>query len=522
MMVGARCLRRVAYCLLCAALCLVGLAVLLAVLSPYDTEVVVDVLLGRDLREGKGVLRQVEKRRRAEESLRELHERRDRQQREIASVLSARALPRCSSVLQQDTGLLHITGNASLVDKALVSQLTQQPHEYCLYQCGPRRCCSDAYRRLPSPAAAAPSWLEVAVDAIDGAALSELDVTLVTQGTLDRVHVVEMLCRAWRGPKVVVFAVREAGTEHPQLRTLQSTCHNAKIVAVPITESSDFYTSRFRASDPAAPPVIPINTLRNLAVDLAPTNFIFTCDMDFLPSASLYDSLVTRYLPLLAAIDRPALVVPHWELLRCGGSAPPPVPTTFQQLDKMAMAGLARPFHCDPKLIVPAATELATPSSSCMEGRAVWWRGIETTQYYRWLRESRAHIQGFYRIATGGPMKDIFYEPFVVVKRKDGVSGANLPRYPEHYVGRYKNKISFITRLRAHRFQFFTLRGEFLVHFPHDTSKRSKPYMQEHLQAMRALDELDRSDLNDEVWTVGPQPPLQPSPPDDGVHCIDD
>lgn len=160
------------------------------------------------------------------------------------------------------------------------------------------------------------------------------------------------------------------------------------------------------------------------------------CDMDFVPSATLYRTLVDVYLPVLAHIDRPALVVPHWELLRCSGDNNPAVPLSFRMLDRMARAGRARPFHCDPKHLMPTAAEFAAAHTAvCAEGKAVWWRGIETTNYFRWVRESRVGIQGFYRIATEGPMQDAYYEPFVVVKRRDARSRTALPRYPEHYVG---------------------------------------------------------------------------------------
>lgn len=53
------------------------------------------------------------------------------------------------------------------------------------------------------------------------------------------------------------------------------------MIAVFLAEDDDLYTARFRTSDPLAERAIPLNTLRNLAVDHSPTNFVFTvssCD----------------------------------------------------------------------------------------------------------------------------------------------------------------------------------------------------------------------------------------------------
>ena len=42
-----------------------------------------------------------------------------------------------------------------------------------------------------------------------------------------------------------------------------------------------------RMLTPEHPALVPINTIRNIVADYARTNFIFTVDIDFIPSSTL-------------------------------------------------------------------------------------------------------------------------------------------------------------------------------------------------------------------------------------------
>jgi hypothetical protein len=59
-----------------------------------------------------------------------------------------------------------------------------------------------------------------------------------------------------------------------------------------------------------------------------------------------------------------------------------------------------------------------------------------------------------------------FWEPFTVQKRVEP-DGHLLPRYHEPFVGRHRNKIDFISSLRAESYHFATLLREFVAHVPH-------------------------------------------------------
>ena len=70
------------------------------------------------------------------------------------------------------------------------------------------------------------------------------------------------------------------------------------------------------------------------------------------------------------------------------------------------------------------------------------------------------------------------WEPFVIVRRVEADGEQQPPRFSEGFIGRYRNKVEFITHLRAKRFKFFTLLREFVVHVPHNVSDAMDPNMQ--------------------------------------------
>lgn len=223
----------------------------------------------------------------------------------------------------------------------------------------------------------------------------------------------------------------------------------------------------------------------------SPNADILIDDIDFIPSKHLYTKLKTQMLAQLSIIDRAVLVVPHWETFVCDGIVR--VPSTFEQLRMATVEGHAQPFHCSfPYLI--KGTKGRSMSYHCKKGGSSnWTPGINATNYQRWYDDSSNGLGGFYRVKMPGPKTDKYYEPFTVVRRVEG-NGFQLPRYQEKYVGRYKNKISFVTGLKTWRYQFFVIRNEFTLHMPHPVKKTeaNDPAMLRHLEAMRLLHRQDR------------------------------
>jgi hypothetical protein len=195
-----------------------------------------------------------------------------------------------------------------------------QVDRYCVHQCGFKKCCDDGWRTL--------KHFEIVSDTRVGD--TDVDsVTLVSQGTLSRLkHTATGLQERWPGPKVIVVVVFNHTTwasdhqlvadEIIQLRQLAPSLNNTVVALYVVTHRGnpklphtwDIYSrsmpleaSLMRASGGQNPVTLyPINTLRNVAVDLAVTNWVFPVDLDFLPSATLHKRLKQVYLPKITKV----------------------------------------------------------------------------------------------------------------------------------------------------------------------------------------------------------------------------
>eukprot|EP00730_Choanoeca_flexa_P015015 TRINITY_DN6775_c0_g1_i1.p1 TRINITY_DN6775_c0_g1~~TRINITY_DN6775_c0_g1_i1.p1 ORF type:complete len:552 (+),score=108.42 TRINITY_DN6775_c0_g1_i1:169-1824(+) len=536
--------RKLAFCAVGSVLVILMVLMLFLAVVPYDIDVVVDAYLDDDLdpklittgsRLKEAHEKHTQKLRRADmQPERPANKRRDELDDLMRSILNPEVvdpdqLIPCTA--DEDTLTEH-TGAKTWMEKKQSKVREQWQNfqsvyietlartRYCIAQAGENQC--GQYRWGSDD-----DWYIVAKDDLpplsndDGMG----DITLISQGSFDRVDVFGMIGAAWSGPKVAVFAIYDVDdSDHAEaLKQIDEIANaakgwtNVKVIIYPVKVRSDYYTDRYRKHDPSTRPLLPLNTMRNIAMDHARTNFVFTCDMDFVPSTTLYPKLTNYLLPKMAAIDRGVFVVPHWEALECENSVR--IPRDFATLRTYAQQGIVRPFHVTAKRLMPSTKEIKAAPSRCNAPSAVWSFGVQTSNYNKWYRESMSGAQGMFPLKTKGPSEDKYWEPFVIVKRVEP-SGARLPRYHEQYVGRYKNKISFITTLRGNHYHFYTLRQEFLTHVPHPTSNQSAPAMHEHLLTMRKLHTEDRQKLYTHAWTQPPEPPLERSPFDNGLHCM--
>jgi hypothetical protein len=136
-----------------------------------------------------------------------------------------------------------------------------------------------------------------------------------------------------------------------------------------ISHTDDFYSTPFRKlkKDPDMFALLPLNTLRNLALDLAHTDYVllvhnaravltptcFPCyvqaDLDFVPNSGLHGAL-QALLPSLDGIPQVAVVIPHFESLDC---EQPDIPDNVQELNRSLQAGRIRPFLCKTAELIP-------------------------------------------------------------------------------------------------------------------------------------------------------------------------
>uniref|UniRef100_A0A8C1RF42 LARGE xylosyl- and glucuronyltransferase 2 n=1 Tax=Cyprinus carpio TaxID=7962 RepID=A0A8C1RF42_CYPCA len=249
------------------------------------------------------------------------------------------------------------------------------------------------------------------------------DVTLVAQLSMDRLQMLEAICKHWEGPISLALYMSDAEAQQ-FLRYAQASevLKNRKNVGYHIVyKEGQFY---------------PVNLVRNVALRNVNTPYVFLTDVDFLPVYGLYDYLRKSIVQLDMANTKKALVVPAFETLRYRLSFPKSKAELLSMLDMGTLYTFR--YH-------------------------VWTKGHAPTNYAKW------------RTATT-PYKvewEADFEPYVVVRR-------DCPEYDQRFVGFGWNKVSHIIELDAQEYDLIVLPNAFMIHMPHapsfDISKfRSSP-----------------------------------------------
>jgi hypothetical protein len=398
-----------------------------------------------------------------------------------------------------------------------------KPLRYCIWQCGPDKCCkrgSVTIDRFP----VVRNTL-VNKDGDDGS-----DATLVTQGTANRIHAFGNISEVWPGPKVVLFAIYNHTAERAEQATFERNAvvaasaawNNTKTMIFMIEHHPNMDTYSRQITDPMLA-LYPVNTLRNVVMDSAPTNWVFTLDIDFKPSATLYRNLVDLQLSRLNLVDRAAVVIPHFEIVKnkCTNRYPP-IPEAFDEMEQQMLAGSVIPFHVEPTVLIPALP-VAVGKCFKMDRVKSWPQGIGASNYSRWYYESAQGLGGFIRLTSISMIPDKylvkFWEPFLMVRRFERPGSKRLkvvPRYEEMYIGRYRNKVSFVTRLRAERYKFYSILREFTIHMPHVQVNNSATDSKVLYKLMTKVDGQFRERLDKDLF--GKQDPFV-SPFNDGWQC---
>lgn len=241
----------------------------------------------------------------------------------------------------------------------------------------------------------------------------DTDITLVAQLSMDRLQMLEAICKHWEGPISLALYMSDAEAQQ-FLRYAQASevLKNRKNVGYHIVyKEGQFY---------------PVNLVRNVALKNANTPYVFLTDVDFLPMYGLYDYLRRSVVQLDMAHTKKALVVPAFETLRYRLSFPKSKAELLSMLDMGTLYTFR--YH-------------------------VWPKGHAPTNYAKW------------RTATT-PYKvewEPDFEPYVVVRR-------DCPEYDQRFVGFGWNKVSHVLELDAQEYDLMVLPNAFMIHMPHAPS----------------------------------------------------
>ncbi|XP_060903500.1 xylosyl- and glucuronyltransferase LARGE2s [Labrus mixtus] len=241
----------------------------------------------------------------------------------------------------------------------------------------------------------------------------DTDITLVAQLSMDRLQMLEAICKHWEGPISLALYMSDAEAQQ-FLRYAQASevLKNRKNVGYHIVyKEGQFY---------------PVNLVRNVALKNANTPYVFLTDVDFLPMYGLYDYLRRSVVQLDMAHTKKALVVSAFETLRYRLSYPKSKAELLSMLDMGTLYTFR--YH-------------------------VWPKGHAPTNYAKW------------RTATT-PYKvewEPDFEPYVVVRR-------DCPEYDQRFVGFGWNKVSHVMELDAQEYDLMVLPNAFMIHMPHAPS----------------------------------------------------
>uniref|UniRef100_A0A8C3HF87 LARGE xylosyl- and glucuronyltransferase 2 n=1 Tax=Chrysemys picta bellii TaxID=8478 RepID=A0A8C3HF87_CHRPI len=279
------------------------------------------------------------------------------------------------------------------------------------------------------------------------------DVTLVAQLSMDRLQMLEAICKHWAGPISLALYMSDAEAQQ-FLRYAQGSevLSSRRNVAYHIVyKEGQFY---------------PVNLLRNVALTNAQTPYVFLTDIDFLPMYGLYDYLRNSIRQLELPQRKAALIVPAFETLRYRLAFPKSKAELLSMLDMGSLYTFR--YH-------------------------VWPKGHAPTDYAKWRTATVP-----YRVEWQPD-----FEPYVVVRR-------DCPQYDQRFVGFGWNKVSHIMELDAQEYELLVLPNAFMIHMPHapsfDISKfRLSAGYRGCLQTLREEfhQDLSRRQPQEEDFTLG-------------------
>uniref|UniRef100_A0A803KE35 Xylosyl- and glucuronyltransferase LARGE2s n=1 Tax=Xenopus tropicalis TaxID=8364 RepID=A0A803KE35_XENTR len=241
----------------------------------------------------------------------------------------------------------------------------------------------------------------------------DTDVTLVAQLSMDRLQMLEAICKHWEGPISLALYLSDAEAQQ-FLRYAQGSevLLNRRNVGYHIVyKEGQFY---------------PVNLLRNVAMKHVSTPYMFLSDIDFLPMYGLYESLRKAVVQLDMKITKKALIIPAFETLRYRLSFPKSKAELLSMLDMGTLFTFR--YH-------------------------VWTKGHGPTNFAKWRTATTP-----YRVEW-----EADFEPYVVVRR-------DCPEYDRRFVGFGWNKVAHIMELDAQEYEFTVLPNAYMIHMPHAPS----------------------------------------------------
>ncbi|CAO3648068.1 unnamed protein product [Mucor hiemalis] len=258
------------------------------------------------------------------------------------------------------------------------------------------------------------------------ATTNNIDVTMISQFSVNRLDTFAKAIEAWPGPISVAIYLTKATDidELIEYFKIESNMETYSRVTLTLVKPN------YHASDHLA---YPINHLRNLAITESSTDYIFVVDADFAPSINLYPYVRNRLIPFILyqgnSLPSTAWVVPCFAIREVFQDLP--IPTSYDELRKMIGNNMA--YITDPGAGhgPTLATEIAIVRPLLLGNPLA----------YEVCYESQ-------------------WEPYYILHR-------SAPLYDVRFKNQGGDKQSHALQLNAEKYRFMVLREVFIVHKDH-------------------------------------------------------
>ena len=274
----------------------------------------------------------------------------------------------------------------------------------------------------------------------------DITYTLVTQLDFDRLWTMRHNCPRWGLKKPLSIAVFTTRTKKDIMKRLVGMgCaasqfeHEGDPFGGLAVLSPNFYDDD----------EYPVNKLRNMALSRVKTSHVMYVDADFFVSIGLWKGLMSMTIRSAFANDpKLAVVIPAFQMKRqCKGF----VDCRNDNLDVI-------PVHT--KKIMEC---LEAEGCSMFDPKNAGGHG--STDYEQWLTQKKKTLVSIKCI------KSYRYEPYLAFRLCD-----ELPPFQEIFTGYGKNKLAWFMQLRREGYIVKQLGGEFVIHYPHLSSKARKSW----------------------------------------------
>jgi Glycosyl-transferase for dystroglycan len=266
--------------------------------------------------------------------------------------------------------------------------------------------------------------------------ISEVDFTLVTQLSSERIWMMGQHCQRW-GKHPISIAILSNRTHDGVWKYLMELGCQPDQVTLNVAPAWQY-----------PPEDYPVNALRNLALSSVKTTHAVIVDVDFWPASDLYDTLMNAQIRTFLARDpKTAFTIPTFQLeptactSRSKSCYIETIPHLKEDVVRMHKEGLVSRFD---------------PTNKGGQG---------STLYNEWMEEDKD------RVFTIPCATSNRYEPVLAVRYC-----RDLPPFQEAFTGYGKNRLSWFLQVRRTGWLLWESSRTFVIHFPHPSSKARRAW----------------------------------------------